>query len=161
MTATRVDDVLTALVAKAAAAQATTLADVVVQDGPWPAGYVVTAADFLIVGGDFDPVSAGESAVSAIQTPSRMGNNSVEEELSIRGVAVSQSGQSEMAPRRARAVAIVEAFEDTLTADQKLGGLLRAAATLSVDSVRQVQTARGAYCAVNFTVGASALIWNG
>jgi hypothetical protein len=161
MTATRVDDVLTTLVAKAVVAQGTTLAGVTVQDGPWPAAYVVTDADFLIIGGDFDPVSAGESAVNATQTPSRMGNNSVEEDLSIRGVAVSQSGDVAMAPRRARAVGIVEAFEDLLTADQKLDGLLRSAATLSVDGVRQVQSARGAYCAVDFTVSASALIWNG
>jgi hypothetical protein len=161
MTATRVDDVLTYLVAAAVAAQATTLAGVTVQDGPWPAAYSVVDPEFLIVGGDFEPANAGQSAVSATQTRSLMGNNSMEEELTVRCVVVSQSGDTAMGPRRARAVAITEAFEDLLTADQKLGGLLQSAATLSVDGVRQVQNSRGAYCALNFTVGASALIWNG
>lgn len=161
MTATRIDDVLTYLVAMATTAQATTLAGVTVQDGPWPAAYVVTDPRFLIVGGDFEPTNAAQSAVSTTQTPSSMGNNSVDEDLTIRGVAVSQSGDPVMGPRRAEAVATVEAFEDLLTADQKLGGLLQSAAVLSVDSLRQVQVSRGAYCAVNFTVTASALIWNG
>lgn len=161
MTATRVDDVLTYLVAGAAALQATTLSGVAVQDGPWPAAYSVTDPDFLIIGGSFEPENQGESAVNAVQTPSRMGNNSVVEELTVRCVAVSQSGDTAMAPRRARAVAITEAFEDLLTADQKLGGLLQSAAVLSVDGVRQVQNSRGAYCAVDLTVSASSLIWNG
>jgi hypothetical protein len=161
MTATKVDDVLTYLVAAATAAQASTLAGVTVQDGPWPAAYVVTDPRFLIIGGDFEPTNAAQSAVSATQTPSRMGNYSVVEDLSVRGVAVSQSGDTAMGPRRAEAVSAVEAFEDLLTADPKLGGLLQSAAVLAVDSLRQVQTSRGAYCAVNFTVSASALIWNG
>jgi hypothetical protein len=161
VTATRVDDVLSALVARATAAQATTLAGVTVQDGPWPAAYVVTDLRFLIIGGDYEPTTANLSAVTATQTPSDMGNNSMDEQLTVRGVVVSQSGDTAMGPRRAEAVADLEAFEGLLTADQDLGGLLTAAATLSVDSVRQVQTTRGAYCAINFTVGASALIWNG
>jgi hypothetical protein len=160
VTATRVDDVLTYLVAAATALVPSTLAGVTVQDGPWPAAYVVTDPDFLIVGGDFEP-NTSESAVSATQTPSRMGNYSVVEDLSVRCVAVSQLGDTAMGPRRARAMVIIEAFEDLLTADPKLGGLLQSAAVLSVDSLRQVQTSRGAYCAVNFTVSASALIWNG
>lgn len=160
MTATRVDDVLAYLVASATALVPTTLAGVTVQDGPWPAAYSVIDPDFLIIGGDFEPDTA-ESAVSATQTPSRMGNYSVVEDLAVRCVAVSQSGDTVMAPRRARAMVIVEAFEDLLTADPKLGGLLQSVAVLSVDSLRQVQNARGAYCAVNFTVSASALIWNG
>lgn len=162
MTATRVDDVLTTLVAKAVAAQATSLADVTVQDGPWPARYVVTDSKFLIIGGDFEPTAAGQSAVTAVQTPSRMGNDSMDEALTIRGVAVAQSGDpAGMALCRSQAVAVVEAFQDLLTANQDLGGLLQSAATLSVDQLRQVQTANGPYCAINFTVGASALIWNG
>lgn len=161
MTATRVDDVLTYLVAMATAAQATTLAGVTVQDGPWPAAYTVVDPKSLILGGDFEPVNAAQSAVSATQTPSRMGNNSMEEALFVRCAAVSQSGDTAMGPRRAEAVAIVEALEDLLTADQKLGGLLQAAVTLSVDTLRQVQTRVGAYCAINFTLSASSLIWNG
>jgi hypothetical protein len=161
MTATRADDVLTYLVAAAVAAQATTLAGVTVQDGPWPAAYPVTDPDFLIIGGDFEPTLVDQSEVSATQTRSPMGNNSMDEQLSIGCVVVSQSGDTAMAPRRARAVAIVEAFEDLLTADPRLGGLLQAAATLSLTGLRQVQNSRGAYCAANLTIGASALIWNG
>lgn len=161
MTATRIDDVLTYLVAMATAAQATTLAGVTVQDGPWPAAYVVVDPKFLIIGGDFEPLGAAQSAVSATQTPSRMGNNSMDEALLIRCAAVSQSGDTAMGPRRTEAVAVTEALEDLLTGDQKLGGLLQDAATVSVDGVRQVQNQRGAYCAVNFTVSADALIWNG
>lgn len=161
MTATKIDDVLTYLVTGATALQATTLAGVTVQDGPWPAAYSVVDPEFLIVGGSFEPENQGESAVTAVQTPSRMGNNSAVEDLTVRCVAVSQSGDTAMSPRRARAVAITEAFEDFLIADPKLGGLLQSVATLSVDGVRQVQNRAGAYCAVDFTIGASALIWNG
>ena len=162
MTATRIDDFITALVAAARAAQATTLANVTVQDGPWPARYIVTDADFLIIGGDFDPQNVDVSAVTSVQTPSPMGNNSVDEDLTVIGVAVSQSGDpGAMTTCRAKAVATTEAFEDLLTADPKLGGLLQSPAVLSVTSLRQVQTDGGPYCAVNFTVNASALIWNG
>ena len=160
MTATRVDDILTYLVAAAQAAQATTLAGVTVQDGPWPAAYVVTDTAFLIVGGDWEPTAPADS-VSSTQTASSMGNNSVVEALTVRCAAVSQSGDTDMAARRAQAVAIVEAVEGLVTADPKLGGLLQEAAVLSVDSLRQEQRGGGAYCAVNFTISASALIWNG
>ena len=162
MTATRIDDVLNYLVALARAAQATTLADVTVQDGPWPARYVVTDADFLILGGDFDPTNLDVSAVTSVQTPNPMGNRSADEDLTVACVAVSQSGDpAAMGTCRAKAVATVEAFEDLLTADPMLGGLLQSQALLSVTSLRQVQTDGGPYCAVNFTVNASALIWNG
>lgn len=161
MSATRADDVLTYLVAMATALVPTTLAGVTVQDGPWPAAYIVTDPDFLIIGGDFEPTGIAQSAVSTTQTPSPMGNNSIDEDLTVRWVAVSQSGDTAMGPRRARAMAVVEAFEDGLTADQKLGGLLQSAAVLSIESLRQVQNKAGAYCAVNGTVTASALIWNG
>lgn len=161
MTATRIDDLLTGLVARAQAAQATTLAGVTVQDGPWPAAYVVTDPDFLIIGGDFEPTQAGLSAVSTVPTPSPMGNNSFDEALTVRGVVVSQSGDTAMGPRRARAVAVLEAFQDLLTADPTLGGLLSDAALLAVDGLRQVQMARGAYAAFNWTISASALVWNG
>lgn len=161
MTATRVDDLLLALYGKAVAAQPTTLAGVTVVDGPWPAAYVVTDLDFLVVGGDFEPANASVSAVQTTQTPDPMGNASMDEALTVRCVVVSQAGDTDMAARRARAVTVLEAYEDLLTADQTLGGLLQESVTLSVDSVRQVQTAKGAYCAINFTIGASALIWNG
>lgn len=162
MTATRIDDLLSTLVAKAQAAQATTLAGVTVQDGPWPARYVVTDSDFLIIGGDFDPQNIDVSAVTSVQTPDLMGNFSVDEDLTVVAVAVSQSGDpNAMATCRAKAIATVEAFEDLLTADPMLGGLLQSQTVLSVTSLRQVQTADGPYCAVNFTVSASALIWNG
>ena len=160
MTATRVGDILIALVAAATAAQATTLAGVTVQDGPWPAAYVVTDTAFLIVGGDWEPAVSADS-VTSVQTASRMGNNSVVEALTVRCAAVSQSGDTDMAVRRAQAVGIVEAVGNLLTADPKLGGLLQEAAVMSVDSVRQEQRSGGAYCAVNFTISASALIWNG
>lgn len=161
MTATRFDDFWNALVAKAVALQATTLAEVSVQDGSWPAAYVVTDPDFLIIGGDFEPTTLGQTPVTTTPTPSRMGNNSYDEAIALRCVAVSQSGDTTMAPRRARATAIVEAFQDGLTADPDLGGLLEEAARVAVDAVRPIQTAKGAYCAINFTVSASALIWNG
>lgn len=159
--ATRADDVLAALVSAATAAQVTSLVGVTVQDGPWPAAYQVNDPDFLILGGDYEAQNAAQSAVSTVATPSLMGNNSIDEQITIRGVAVSQSGDTAMSPRRARAVATVEALENLLTADPMLGGLLQSPALLSVEGIRQVQTRAGAYCAVNFTIGASALIWNG
>lgn len=160
MTATRIDDVLIYLVNAAKAAPA--LSAVTVQDGPWPPRYVVVDADFLIIGGDFDPQNVDVSAVTSVQTPNPMGNFSLDEELTVACVAVSQSGDPNGMPAcRAKAVATTEAFEDLLTADPKFGGLLQSQATLSVTSLRQVQTAGGPYCAVNFTVNASALIWNG
>jgi hypothetical protein len=162
MIATRADDFLTALVGKATGLQATTLAGVTVVDGPWPAGRVVTDPDFLIIGGDYDPTSVDVSAVTTEPTPSRMGNNSIEEALTAIGVAVSQSGDpNAVTTCRARAVGWVEAFQDALTADPTLGGLLDDQALLAVTGLRQIQTAKGPYCAVNFTVSATALIWNG
>jgi hypothetical protein len=162
MTATRADDFLTALVALATSLQATTLAGVTVQDGPWPAGTTVTVPDFLIVGGDYEPTAIDVSAVGTVPTASPMGNNSYDEALTVPGVAVSWTGDPTGMPTvRAKAVGTVEAFQSGLTADPSLGGLLEDQALLAVVGLRQVQTPRGPYCAVNFTVSATALIWNG
>jgi hypothetical protein len=162
VTATRADDFLTALVAKAVGLQATTLAGVTVLDGPWPAGATVTDPDFLIIGGDYEPTSFDQPAVTTIPTASPMGNNSFDEAIAVPGVAVSWRGDpNAMATCRSVAIATVEAFQDSLTADPTLGGLLEDQALLAVVGLRQVQTTRGPYCAVNFTVSATALIWNG
>lgn len=158
MSTTLIPVILDALVAACVAAQATTLSEVVIYDGPMPSG--PTAPAVLLIGGEWIPSEPGRNSVTGTQVSSRMGNNSREEEIRILCAAISQAGDPDMRARRELAFAIVAAVEDILTASPNLGGA-RWVLLSSVDSVQQLFNDRGAACAVNFSVTASSLIWNG
>jgi hypothetical protein len=141
------------------AAQATTLVDVVVHDGP-PAVQPPGTNKHLVIGGEWTTADLSRAAAFATQETS-MGNRSRNELVSISCQARSGWGAEDMASRRAEAFGIVAAVEQILAADPTLGGLSYGDAQVgAVDEVRQIQQS-GAGCIVSFTVTATALLWDG
>lgn len=159
MTATRLLDVPDAVLAACQALSATTLADVLIQDGP-PAAAAAGQRRILIIGGEWLPSSQSRPAATASRVAA--GNSSFEELITVVCSAVAQSGDQDMAARRAEVKAILGAVEEALAADQTLGGLTYSDTGItSVDPLREIQNERGAACTVAFTIAGTALVWNG
>lgn len=143
---TAVDEVIAALVARFTAA----LPDVRVFDGP-PAT-TTPMRDWLIVGSDGDDGDAAE----VDQAESSLGPGGwVDESGEVTCSAWSFSGSTDVATRRAGALAVVEACEAALSADPSLGGLLVAGRARSAPSrlrLNEQQVSGGALARVVFTV---------
>lgn len=156
----RIPDVLTYLVAQCTALQSTTLAGVRVQDGP-PTLALTDERKVLVIGGEWEPSDTTRPGAAAEQTPS-MGNASRDEAISVTCSAFSQSGDADVAGRRTEAFGITSAVEAMIVADRTLGGLCYGDARLdSVDEYRAVQNERGSAAVVDFTITATALLWDG
>ena len=155
----KIPQVIDYLLAQAAAAQATTLADVTIHDGP-PAVQPPGTNKHLVIGGEWTTPELSRPAATGSQETS-MGNRSRNETIAVTCQARSAWGAVEMVTRRAEAFAIVAAVEALIVADPTLGGLTYADAKVgSVDEVRQIQQS-GAGCIVSFMVMATALLWDG
>lgn len=147
------------VLAQCAAAQATTLVDVTIHDGP-PATQPPGTNKHLVIGGEWTTPDLSRPAATGVQEPS-IGNRSRNETVSIVCQARSGWGDAPMASRRTEAFGIVAAVEAFLVADPTLGGLSYGDARVgSVDEVRQIQQS-GAGCVVSFTITATALLWDG
>jgi hypothetical protein len=156
----KLDATLTWLVAAAQGLTATTLAGVHIQDGP-PTSSLAGLPKVLVIGGEWLPSDVSRAGASSTQEPS-MGNASRNETMSISCSAFSQSGDTDMAARRAETFAIVAAVENLLVADRTMGGLTYGDARVgSYDAYRPLQNERGGAAIVDFTITATALLWDG
>lgn len=156
----RIPDVLAYLVAQCTALQASTLAGVYVQDGP-PTLALVEQRKVLVIGGEWEPSSTSRPGARGTQTPS-MGNASRDEAIEIACSAFSQSGDSDVATRRAEAGGIVAAVENRVIADRTLGGITYGDALVAGwDAYRPIQNERGSAAIIDFTIKATALLWDG
>lgn len=159
MTATRLLDIPDAILTAVRLLQDTSLAGVLINDGP-PAAAAAGYRKILVIGGEWLPSAEQPPAASAERTPA--GNQSFEERVTVTCAAVAQSGDLDMAARRAEVKAILGAVEEALAADQTLGGLTYSDTGItSVDPLREIQNERGGACTVAFTIAGTALVWNG
>jgi hypothetical protein len=148
------------LVALAAGLTATTLAGVHVQDGP-PTAQLLGLRKVLVVGGEWQPSDIARPGATGTQEPS-MGNASRNESILVACSAFSQSGDTGMKILRDEAFAVEAAFENAVIIDRTLGGLCYGDARVAaVDNYRPIQNERGAAAIVDFTITATALLWDG
>lgn len=156
----KIPAVLDYIVAMCQTLTATTLAGVTVQDGP-PTANLAALSKVLVLGGEWEPSAVARPGASGSQEPSA-GNASRNETISIAGSAFSQSGDTDIKARRDEVFAIVAALENALVADRTLGGLvLGDARVASTDAYRPVQNERGSAAVDDFTITATALLWDG
>lgn len=156
----KIPQVLDYLVALASGLTASTLAGVQVQDGP-PTQSLAGLPKVLVIGGEWQPSETVRSGATGPQEPS-MGNASRNESISVACSAFSQSGDTDMKARRDEAFAIEAAFENAVIADPTLGGLCYGDARVAaVDDYRPLQNERGSAAVVDFTITATALLWDG
>lgn len=135
------------LLALVTALQATTLAGVDIFDGPKLTDS--QTGKRLFVGYDIEGIAAhGAQDWASIPAASK----SRGENMTIRCVAESMSGQTDMKGRRDEAFAIVAAVEGAIKGDPTLGGAVTYANCLAEVEVRQPQTPQGAVCTVFFGV---------
>jgi hypothetical protein len=155
-----IPDALAWLVSSAQALTATTLDGVFVQDGP-PTASLAAHPKVLVIGGEWLPSDVSRPGAASTQEPS-MGNASRNESLTVACSAFSQSGDTDMAARRAECFAVVAAVENLLVADRTMGGLSYGDALVgSYDAYRPLQNERGSAAIVDFTITATALLWDG
>jgi hypothetical protein len=156
----KIPEVVAYLVVMAQGLQANTLAGVHVQDGP-PTANVGGLPRVLVIGGEWQPSDVARAGANGTQEPS-MGNASRNETITVACSAYSQSGDPDMAGRRTETFAVTAALENAVVADRTLGGLvLGDARVASVDEYRPLQNERGSAAVVNFTITATALLWDG
>lgn len=147
-TPSRLDDVITSLVALFDAA---TTAQVI--DGPTP---VTPDADFILVGSTGD---ADEDAATVERDWSAMGNRWIEETGEVVCSIWAQSGDTDLSAQRTRLATMFAACEAALLTDPTLGGLLfRDPVSIPVSRLRQQQTTAGAVVHLIFTVRFQALL---
>jgi hypothetical protein len=160
VTSSRLPQTLDYLVAMAAGLTATTLAGVFVQDGP-PTSSVRGEQRVLVIGGRWEAGQDSRPAGAGVQAAG-MGNASRNEAITVQGSAFSQSGDTDIKARRDDVFAALAVLEQAIVGDRTLGGLVLGDARVSaVDGYRPVQNERGAAAVVDFTISATALLWDG
>jgi hypothetical protein len=131
-----------------------------VQDGP-PTVEVRAVPRVLVLAGRWDTGADGRGAARSTQVPAG-GNASRSEAITVTGSAFAQSGDTDMADRRTEVFEVLAVLEQAVVDDRTLGGLVMGDARLaSVDDYRPVQNERGSAAVVDFTLSATALLWDG
>lgn len=156
MSSSRVPQVLAYYLALA---RALPLDDLWVQDGP-PTSEVRGEGRVLVLGGRWESSGDPRGAARGVETPS-VGNASRSQVITVTGSAFSQAGDDDMAARRIEVYAVVGALEQAVVDDRTLGGLVMGDARLTDDEYRPVQNERGSAAVVDFTLSATALLWDG
>ncbi len=139
----RLDDVLTALVSTFTAA----LPDVGVYDGP-----PVTSpgdTDWVIVGHDATPDSIADMTVD--QSWVDLACTRRQETGEVVCCVLSQTGDTDLQVRRARAFVLLAACETAVAADMTLGGVVTSA-QFARGTARQMQNKLGSAVVASFTV---------
>lgn len=139
--------VTTGLMTMWAGLSSTTLAGVVLNDGPLLVA--PTVPDLVLVGHNGDPDSDARPSYS--QEDASLAGESRWERGEVPCAVISQTGATDPAVPRARAVAIVGALAAPLYADPTLGGVVLIS-QLTVGTAALIQNTAGAGVVLSFTI---------
>lgn len=160
MTATRLAAVVNYLITMAEGLTSTGLSGVTVQDGP-PTSQIRGLPKVLVIAGRWEPSTDQRSAARSVIAAGD-GNASRRESITVDCSAYSQSGDLDMKPRRDEVFAFVGALEQALVADRTLSGLVMGDTRISaIEGYRPVQNEAGAAAICDFTIAATAALWDG
>lgn len=140
----QVDAVIDALIAVFTTAELTVLDGSDDPSGDRPATWAA-----VIVGGDGDPLGVGRPAAVTSQTLGSMDQGSMDETGAVTCAVVSQSGDDDLAGRRADSLTLLGEVESALRNDSTLGGVV---ADGYVEGIQTYQArARGSFVRRVFT----------